>query len=333
MSVFSETTTVSNLAYLKAFSFIENLQFSDALDRQPPHLKHSGVQKLMQKSAIAAIMGPELIPSHESIAFLKTQRQASFFAAGIADGAFWRVPFDLKPTASTSIILGDVLEFGKSIPVSSFDIDARSLGRRHAYAMTVVTRDLIKQGGVDAVNTLNSLLGDACASAVDETVIDDVEAHGGTVSFLSSNTTPAGFLADFRKMLDHVNVRGSGPLYWVASRTAANRLNGDSTLLQGTGVQGGEILGLPLIVSDGVIDDSSGGKLILIDAGKIAANIENIKIDASENTSLQMSSVPNDGPDEMVSMFQTNSVAIRSSMTFGFELMGGFRAASLTGIE
>lgn len=334
MSIFHDSTVAANTAYLQCYSTIKGCSFSESFDRQPAHLKHSGVLKVMEKSAVAAISGPELLEAPATIAFLKTQRLHSFFAAGLNSGAFWPIPFDVKPVAAIGVVTGSVVSPGALIPMCEFNFDGRSLTRRYANALAAVSKDLIEAGGATAVNTLQTLLGSAATAAIDEAVFAEVFANSGTVSLFSSGTTATDFLSDFRLMLDHVNVKGAGSLYWVASRAAANKLNFDSVALQGATPQGGELLGIPLIVSDGLIDDSSGGTLLLIDAGKIAANAESLKIDTSKDAALHMSTTPsdNDPAATMVSMFQTNSIALKSSLTFGFELLGDARAAVLTGI-
>lgn len=332
MSLYPDSTLVANAAFVKAYAAQKKISSADAIDRQPSHLQHSGVKRLMEKSAIGPITGPDLIPETQAVAFLKTQKLCSFFAAGL-DNGFQRLPFDIRAAASTSVAFGTVVEPGEFIPLSAFNIGGKKLSRRLATALTVANKELLERGDSVAVNALHSLLADACTTAVDAHVFGDVQGHSGTDTNASSGSTPAAFLSDFRNMLDHVNIAGAGQLYWIASRDAANRLNGDSVIFQNVGPQGGEILNLPLIISDGLVDDSSGGTLMLIDASKVAANVESITIDTSQSASLQMSSTPTDGATDTVSMFQTGSVAIRSGMTFGFELLDGFRASVLEGIS
>lgn len=326
------SSVVANSAYLQCYSLIKGCNFSEAFDRQPSHLKHSGVLKIMEKSAVTAINGPELLEAPATIAFLKTRRLGSFFASGLDSGAFWPVPFDIKPAAAISVVTGSVVAPGALIPMCEFNFEGRSLTRRYSNALAAVSKELIEAGGAVAVNTLQAMLSSAATTAIDEAVFANVFANSGTITIPSTGDDAASYLADFRLMLNHVNIKGAGQLYWVASRKAANKLNSDTVVLQGVTPQGGELLGIPLIVSDGLHDTSSGGTLLLIDASKIAANAENLKIDVSQETSLQMTDTPNDPANGLISMWQTGGVAIKSTLTFGFEQLGGARCAVLTGV-
>jgi hypothetical protein len=81
---------------------------------------------------------------------------------------------------------------------------------------------------------------------------------------------------------------------------------------------GGTLEGLPVITSEYVNADSNGGFVYLVSASDIwLADDGMVTIDASREASLQMLDNPTNNsstgnPTTMVSMFQTNSVAIRA---------------------
>jgi HK97 family phage major capsid protein len=93
----------------------------------------------------------------------------------------------------------------------------------------------------------------------------------------------------------------------------------------GITVNGGTFAGLPVIVSQYTTADSRGDFVFLLNAGDIYLGDEGgVQIDMSEEASLQMLDNPtNDSttptPTQLVSMFQTNSVAFRAERTINWK--------------
>ena len=94
---------------------------------------------------------------------------------------------------------------------------------------------------------------------------------------------------------------------------------------------GGALLGIPLLVSDGV----PSGTLLLIDASRIAANADRVALDMSEQVLLQMDTAP-DSPaaatSALVSAWQHDLIAMKADRWFGFELLSTAAAAAITGM-
>lgn len=81
------------------------------------------------------------------------------------------------------------------------------------------------------------------------------------------------------------------------------------------GVLGGEILGLPAITSESVRMDSSGSSIVLLDQSAIqVSGDKTARLETSEDASLLMSDDPESGDAELVSMFQTNSMAMQGQI-------------------
>lgn len=325
---FTDSTIPANVAYTKLLAGVNTKSFSEQFHENPAHLKHDAVNKLIQKDAVSAITGPALIPSKPTVSFLDTQRASSFFTSAYSD--FWKVPFRVNAVGAAMIGAGTVTDLGSPIPVQKFDLTGHELEQKYATSISVVTKELLKEGGADAVNALNKIMANSLSQAIDNDVIADILTHPGTESFSSSGTTAQNFLDDFRLMFDHVNVKGCGKLYWILSRTAANRLNFETVALNGPFA--GELLGIQAVISDGLDDDSAGGKIILVDASKIAANVEGMTINTAEHASIQMDDTPVDGATNLTSLFQNGLVGLKSQVIFGFECMSGFRAAILEGV-
>jgi hypothetical protein len=88
---------------------------------------------------------------------------------------------------------------------------------------------------------------------------------------------------------------------------------------------GGTIAGITTLVSDGLPAASSGtSNALLIDASGLVLGDGTITLDASRHASLEMSDAPAHNSDtptgsSLVSMWQTNSVALKAERYFGFE--------------
>jgi hypothetical protein len=84
---------------------------------------------------------------------------------------------------------------------------------------------------------------------------------------------------------------------------------------------GGELAGVPVLVSDQVpAADSNGRKAVLLDATAIAGDAEAPMLDASDQATLQLATNPAGGAQNLVSMFQTDSVALLVTRWLGFDV-------------
>ena len=89
--------------------------------------------------------------------------------------------------------------------------------------------------------------------------------------------------------------------------------------------EGGSIAGIAVFVSDGLPAASSGAtNALLIDASGLVLADETVTLDSSRNASIEMA-IPGprrhdaDRGAAHVSMWQTNSVALKAERYFGFE--------------
>jgi hypothetical protein len=104
----------------------------------------------------------------------------------------------------------------------------------------------------------------------------------------------------------------------------------------GISMMGGTFEGLPVIVSEYLVTDSNGHYVVLVNASDVwLADDGNVVIDASREASLQMLDNPTNNSatgtaTTMVSMFQTNSVAIRAERWINWKKR---RSAAATIIE
>lgn len=266
--------------------------------------------------------------------FLESLRSLSVFDRMFSDGAIRRIPLRTRLAVSTIAGIGAEVGEGMNIPVSSMAFAAWGLDARKVQALIAVTNEVL-DGTTNAGAALlaNELRG-GVASATDAAFL------AGLVT--SNTTTIAGSaspLTDLGELLDVVNTKGAGKPYLVVAPRTANRLATKATTtgeqaFPGVTPQGGEIAGVPLLVSDQApAPDSNGHGAILIDGSAIGGDSDTVAVDASENAALQLASDPASGAQQLVSMFQTNSTALLATRWFGFELIRDSGVAVLSGAQ
>ena len=158
---------------------------------------------------------------------------------------------------------------------------------------------------------------------------------------ITPTTATADPLADIAAMLGAIGYTNASRLYFIAAPdvgiAVATTAASGARLFPEAGVSGGTLLGLPLVISDGM----PVATLALVDATGIAGAEGGVTVDSSEHAALSMLDNPTmhigtvgspTAPvhSTAVSMFQTNSIAIRCIATFGCAII---RPNSVTAID
>jgi hypothetical protein len=262
-------------------------------------------------------------------AFFASLRTRSVFFR-LLDSGFRKVPLRTNLGFMTANANGWIVGEGKPIPMTAMKLANPQLQLAEAAALMVISNEVARSMSEGAIETVNTELRGAVSDAVDERffalVTDD-----DTPSFTASGTTEAEILADLRKLLASVNKKGAGLLAWALAPDVANGVvtSGSDTISKGMTPLGGEMLGIPALVSSTV----PSGTLRLINASAIAANADEITIDASGEVGLQMVDNPDVGKAVLTSMYQTNNTALRAIVSFGAERARDDAIAQLTDIE
>ncbi|OOG62223.1 hypothetical protein B0E46_13310 [Rhodanobacter sp. B04] len=262
--------------------------------------------------------------------FIESLPAASVLDRLLADGVLRRVPLRTRLAISTVAATGQVVGEGAPTPVSSLALNGQDLDPMKTQALIAVSQELIN-GATAAGNVLLATeLRNGVAAASDAAFL------GRVVAGASSVTGSASPLADLGAALETVNVKATGKPYLVIDVHTANRL---ATKASSTGEQafplmgpnGGELAGIPVLVSDQVpAADSNGRKALLLDATAIAGDAEAPMLDASDQATLQLATNPSGGAQNLVSMFQTDSVALLITRWLGVNVT---RASGVVVIE
>lgn len=260
----------------------------------------------------------------------------------IGQANFRRVPFNVRIAGQTTGGSANWVGQGKSKPVTKFDFNAVTVPFTKVAAISVLTQELIRFSDPSAEALVRDSLADTVIERIDQDLFDPDKAA-------VANVSPAGLLNGVAPIAvgpidysDPNSVRcalaalwapwdasfmGTRPAYYTTPAVARMLAFAVDALGNRTfpdmSPTGGTILGTPVRVSQYLANNggSGGAPFILVDESEIfLADDGNVTLDASEQATIEMSDTPvgsssatvtsNGSP--FVSMWQTNSVALRA---------------------
>jgi capsid protein len=268
-------------------------------------------------------------------AWLESLQWQSFFDACLPD--MRPVAMLTRGAVVTTALVADSVEEGFAKPVANLTVASiEALRPRKAAGLAVVTQELLRR-----TEGARELLDREMRAAV---------AYATDVAFLASliaATTPIASTGDsaddLAALLAAVTLSASSRLHYAVRPEAAAAL----ATARSNGVQlwpemspaGGRMAGIPVTVSDAL----AAGTAVLLDAAQVNANGGTIEVDASSQADIVMDTAPamdsgGGSPAaptarQVVSLFQTNCIAIRAERLFGYQLGRTTAVSSLSGIS
>lgn len=328
--------------YVKAFAFAKGnyaqaVEYAKQWDTSTPEVG------LALKTAIAAgtttdstWAGPLVYAQDFPAAFLDYLRPQTIIGqmSGISPVPF-NIRYGIQNGGSTVAWVGQ----GAPKPVSKLSFTSGSLGFAKAAGIVVITQELARFSSPSAELKVRDDLTKQMIYFLDQQFIDPGVAAVANVSPASilngaSNvrqaaaawTSMANVLTDVKALLttfaaNEISLQGA---YWIMTPDAALSLSmlmtagGENFAFPDISVNGGTFLKIPVIVSNAVPHSTSAGSIVaLVKASEIyLADDGGVAIDTSTEASLNMDSAPTNNSatptaTTLVSMFQTNSIAIR----------------------
>jgi HK97 family phage major capsid protein/HK97 family phage prohead protease len=293
------------------------------------------------------------------VEFLRPQTIIGKFGTGGVP-ALRQVPFNVKIPGQTSGGSASWVGEGAPKPLTKFDFANVELRWAKVANIAVLTDELVRFSSPAA----DALVRDALAAAIVERIDIDfvdpakaVEANvspasitNGATSIASSGSDAAAIRADVQKIFATFIAANMTPSsgVWIMNATTALALSQFRNALgqrefDGITMNGGTFEGMPVIVSQYIsggtgspVDDSI---VILVNASDIYfADDGQVVVDASREASLQMLDNPTNNSStgtatSMVSMFQTNSIAIRAERFINWQRRRAAAVAYLTGVN
>lgn len=284
--------------------------------------------------------------ANDFVEFLRPQTIIGRFGQGSIP-SLRQVPFNIRIPAQTSGGSASWVGQGKAKPLTKFDFESITFGLSKVAAIAVLTDELIRFSNPAADALVRNALAEAVIARLDTDFINPAKAEVANVSPASITNGIAGIPstgdpdADAEAAFGQfvaANLQPTGGV-WIMSSTNAlalsmkknalgQKMYPEMTLL------GGTFQGLPAIVSQ-----YAGTNLTLLNAPDIyLADDGGVAVDMSREASLEMESDPTGDSvtptgTEMVSMFQTNSVAIRAERWINWKRRRTAAVAVITGVN
>ena len=282
------------------------------------------VQEVL-KAAVAAgtttdtAWASALVP-YQSIAngFLESLRNQSAYQSILSDGGFRVVPFKSRlGVVSVGAVASRIGEMGLK-PISRISVTSDQLDQiLKAVCIVVVSSELARFSGPVG----NQLIGAELRGAVSvetDTIFFAELLTTSVPSVPSSGNSAADAWSDIAYLFGSVPLNAQSSPYFVAgpvaARSLATRTAAAGQTFPDLGVQGGTMVGVPLLISDGVAED----QLVLLDGNKIAVADGGITLDSSTQASIPLS---DDGAGAPMSLWQQNATGIRCERTFSMQAL------------
>lgn len=302
-----------------------------------------------------ALVGEESGVFADFVEFLRKQTILGRFGT---DGipALRRVPFRVPLIGQTSGGAGYWVGEGKAKPLTKFDFARTTLEPLKVANIAVATMETLRDSSPSAETLIRDSLAAALRERLDIDFIDPAKAASAGVSpasitngvtpVVSSGNTADDVRADIKALMETYIAANNAPTngVWIMSSVTALALSlmqnplGQSEF-PGVNMNGGTFFGLPVIVSEYVPTVSGGAYVILANASDIYLSDEGgIDVDMSQEASLQMDDNPTNAsdtptPTQLVSMFQTNSVAFRAERTINWAKRRASAVAILSNVN
>jgi len=242
-----------------------------------------------------------------------------------------RVPFNIRVAGKTQGSTVGWVGQGLPKPVSELKFNEVTLGFAKAAGIVVISQELARFSAPSAEALIRQDLLDTMAQFMDEQFINPAVVAVANVSpagitngvshAAATGTTVAQITADVKAAFAAFIAANLAPTQgvWVMSPVTALglsliRTSQDVFAFPDITMNGGTFFGLPVITSKSVPGSVSGGTImVLMDQSEVFfADDGGVRLDASEQASLQMDSAPSAGAQSLVSLWQNNLVGIRA---------------------
>jgi hypothetical protein len=302
---------------------------------------HSRLQRNAGHLAETGAAGGELAQASNDLLGQFAEAAVSHAALGRV-GAIGGLPLEVNLTGITSGITAAITAQGAAIRVqaASFSTPAK-LARLKAAAIAIFSRELLESSAAERVVGTDMLRAAALAL--------DTEAFGtgsngllsGITAISSGSATPDGLVADLDELLRSLTGADPATVALVMNPLLAARLALLRNPLEGAafpqlGARGGNIAGMPVVVSSGV----EATRIVAVDGQQLALGAEPVRLEASTNATIEMSSAPTQDlgsspptASTAVSLFQAELAALRITAPAGWLMRRANAIGHISGVN
>ena len=253
--------------------------------------------------------------------FIASLAQSSAFDR-MLNGGMLRVPLKTRVAIITSAASASIVAEGAPAPVTRLDISATdALAPTRAVALVALSEESLRLSTAGAADLLAGELRKAISLATDVEFISGLA--NGLTPLTSSGASSANFLTDLRTLLAAVSTSASSRLYLlvtplIAKQLAAKSTNDGELAFPSIGVNGGEIGGVQIVVTDGLPSGSNGQTIMLVDATQISGETETVTMSVAMHAAVQMDDAPDGVATNVVSLWQSNMRGLKAERWFAF---------------
>lgn len=238
---------------------------------------------------------------------------------------------------STGTIAVEVTE-GNAIPVLKAGWTFTRLNGRRFAGITVTSKELAESREPAIIRANAEDLAAAVAEAENLAFCAPDLAGSifyGAANFGGSGSTAAAIDSDLRNLLDTVRNSSRPGAAWIMAPGSANYLatvrgSGGDRAFPGVTALGGELLGLPVLLTEAMGEETSPPtrRIGLVQSSEILYRVGRVGVETSQNAALQMLDNPTTSTTTptattMVSMFQVDSVASRAELESDWRIRAG----------
>ncbi|HDS7407020.1 phage major capsid protein [Klebsiella pneumoniae] len=284
--------------------------------------------------------------ANDFVEYLRPQTIIGKFGTGNIP-SLREVPFNIRVPVQTSGGSADWVGQGKPKPLTNFNFETITFGFSKVAAISVLTEELLRFSNPKADVLVRNSLAEAVIARLDVDFVNPAKSEvigvspgsitNGATTIPSTGSPDDDSTAAFQVFID-ANLQPTGAVWLMSSSTAlalSKRKNAlgqkeypDMTMF------GGIFEGLPAIVSQYV-----GNQLVLVNAPDVyLADEGGVAVDMSSEASLEMESAPTHDSVtptgvELISMWQTNSVAIRAERWINWKRRRTAAVAVISGVN
>lgn len=298
--------------------------------------------------------------SSEFIDFLRPRTIVGQFGSSTVGGipvpSLRRVPFNVRIPGKTGSGTAQWVGEGYRKPVTASSYEPVTMKWAKIAAISVITDELDRFSDPSVQLLVRDDLAEAVIERMDVDFIDPAKAVGtgasespasitnGVTPIPSSGTDAAAIRADINALwavADNTNMPGGSAVYITDAKTARALASLQNPLGQPEFASmtptGGSINGTPVIVSNYVPSDSNGSLFILAFASEIyLADDGLVNIDVSREATIFLddaAATATPTAAQLVSMFQTNQMAIRAERYVRWQKRRPQAVAYLSGVN
>lgn len=258
---------------------------------------------------------------------------------------FRRLPFHVRMLAASEGATGYWVGEGNPIPLSKPTIAGSRLAALQAAGIICLTRESLQNTSVLVEAALQEDLTAAVAGVIDQALLDPsnvgiADKMPASITYGAPSVASTG---PFGEESMRTDLQALFNLYEGDPETAALAMSPRTALSiclmsarfgnTDMTTTGGTLFGLPVVTSNSLAGGSDGDTIALIDRRGIAYGLETFDIVQSTEADLLMSDDPPAGPAQMVSLFQTGTVAYKATAGANWENQREGGVVLLTGVD